>query len=54
MQFLLAVLELLDGTILAILSVPILAAFLGAFLLAAVFGLVLQLIAAAGGRTMRR
>lgn len=46
-------LELLDDTIRAVLGVPILAAFLGAMVLASMVGLAMLLKSAAGGRGRR-
>lgn len=47
------VLELLDLIIREMLGVPIFAAFLGGFVMAAIFGITLMLKNAAGGRSRR-
>lgn len=49
MSYLTGVLGLLDHTIQTMLGVPVFAAFLGAFVMAAVLGLYRMLSAAAGG-----
>ncbi len=54
MDFILGILGLLDGTIRALLSVPLFAIFLSGFLTFAVLGLALMLTEAAGGRRRRQ
>lgn len=53
MDYLHDVLSLLDLIIREMLGVPIFAAFLGGFVMAAVFGLVLLITGVAGGRNRR-
>ena len=53
MDYLRDVLSLLDMIIREILQIPIFAAFIGGFVMAAVLGLVLMIKGAAGGRSRR-
>lgn len=53
MDFLLAVLGMMDDTIMALLEVPILSFFLGGSVILAIVGLFLLLKDAAGGRNRR-